>query len=81
MKVYREIWGKIEEIEADKIEEKSVWIKGRRRNRISDWESFFKTWDEAKAFMVDRLENELAAAKQELDKARSNLEAAKALKP
>lgn len=81
MKVYREIWGKIEEIEADRIEDKSVWIKGRRRNRVSDWESFFETWHEAKAFMVDRLQYELAAAKQELDKARSKLEAAKALRP
>ena len=47
----------------------------------SGWVNYFPSWEEAKQFIVDQREQELASAKRKVDICRSHLETAKALKP
>jgi len=45
--------GRIEKVNIERANEKSVWaVGGRRRARVSDWTAYFDTFDEAKAHIV-----------------------------
>ena len=37
----------IERVEVERESESSVWIKGRRSNKRSDYANYFDTWEEA----------------------------------
>lgn len=65
----------------DKHNDKSVWIKGRRSARISSFDSYFPTWEQAHEALLASAEVELDAKKRQMDRARSNLETVKAMKP
>ena len=82
MKMYRTSkWSfRIDETEAEKVSEKSVWIGGRRNDRLSSYHNYFETWEDAKNFIVSRCESNFQSANRLLDKRRSELETAKALK-
>lgn len=72
----------ISETEKTYTEEKIDWNKKPYTSRsMKAGKHVFATWDEAKAFMVSYAEEALEAAKRNVDRARSVLEVAKALKP
>lgn len=67
MKVY-EVWKygcNIVIHDAKKMTDKTVWLISKRtgtvdrRSIISEYSSFFKTFDEAKDFLIKRLENKI----------------------
>ncbi len=60
---------KIKIVEVERITDASVWIDGRRSARFSEWHSYFKTFSEAKQYLV-------GVAGSKLDNARRNLESA-----
>ncbi len=81
---------KIEAVQVERSTDKSVWYKETNWNgsskisqtRIkSDYYNFFKTFEEAKDFLVKKAERKHENAKRNLDSARSELEEMKALKP
>ena len=39
---------KIQEIEVDRETDKSIWIKGQRLAKLSEYANYYNTWDEAK---------------------------------
>jgi len=49
-------WGceaRITEVEAERETKQSIWINGRRNAKVSSWETYFDSWDEAKAALIE----------------------------
>lgn len=65
----------------DKETEASVWVGGNRRAKITEYENYFDTWQEAKDCIVANARSELRRAKMRVDRARSKLQSAEKLKP
>ena len=72
-------------VEVERETVKSVWIEFRhgvyRYNKVSEYERFFDTFDEARAYLVERAESELAACETRTKEAKQRISEAKALKP
>ena len=74
-------WGSlIEKVEVTKETDKSVWLGVRREAKVSEYQCYFDTWDQAKAHVVSKAEAKLKAAKSRFDSARSHLERVKSMK-
>lgn len=71
---------KVETVEVDRESENSVWINGQRRAKRSDWDNYFPTFDEAKAFVIHEMESGVDSARRELERAKDKLGNAKGLK-
>jgi len=75
---YRAAFKSIEPVEVVRETDKCVWVKHngigseRRSNKISDYESWFDTWDEAKAHLVKIAEDDLNRARLQLSRAQGN---------
>lgn len=86
MKIYQTKnvkWGVepiINEIEVDRVSDVSVWIKGRRRNKVSDYEKFHDTWEDAYKSLVSSAANRLERKQKEFQIARRELKAVKNMK-
>ncbi|MEW8048955.1 MAG: hypothetical protein AB2792_20095 [Candidatus Thiodiazotropha sp.] len=64
----RSAFGKlIEPVQVEKETDKSVWINGRRSAKRSDYENYFDSFDDAKAYMTKYAEDALAAARRRLE--------------
>lgn len=84
MKKYKAYFGfrsGIEVIECDRENENSVWIKGRRRAKIGEYETFHDTFDEAKEHLILRATRELESARSFLQRAQDKLGNIKGMKP
>lgn len=81
MKAWRARGIRIEEVEVDRIKRASVWIDGQRRCAHSVYENYYETLGEAYAAVLAEAESNLKGAHQALDRARSNLEIVKTMKP
>lgn len=57
----------IKEVEVERETDSSVWISGRRRGKITDFESFFDTWEDAHSHL-------LKLSRANVDGARRHLE-------
>jgi hypothetical protein len=88
--VARRIGRPIESVEVERETEQSVWVCGvwhgkkvapRRHSKRSDWDNYFDTWEEAKAFLLANAERKVAHARRELEIANSELGNVKGLKP
>ena len=56
----------IEKVEVERETEHSVWIDGRKLAKMSSYYSFFKTFEEAKKFLLKNADNRIEIAKSEL---------------
>lgn len=68
---------RIEPVTIDKFTAMSVIIGGRAARRMTQYECFFPTWDDAKAFIVKEAENSVEYAKTSLARAQSALDVAR----
>jgi len=68
-------WGKnlIEQVEVEKETEASVWIKGRRNAKRTEYYNYFDTWDEAKLYLLTVAEAKVAAIRLNLERANGEL--------
>ena len=57
----------IEVVEADRETDISVWIDGRRHNKMSDYDSYFDTLEQAKAHVVQWAVNNLDLQKKRVE--------------
>lgn len=70
---------KIDLIEATRTSAKSIWIESqlyggdRRLARITTWECFFDTWDEAHAHAIKHAENDIEKAIAKIGQAEREL--------
>lgn len=66
---------KIEAVEVGRETEHFVWINGRRRSRLGQYESYFDTWRLAKAHLVDVVDSKVSKLERQLAGARNDLSA------
>ena len=64
---------KVEIVAVEKFTDSSVWINGRRRARLSDWECYWPTIESALDNLEHEISKKIALLKRDLDKARSAL--------
>ena len=72
---------RIEVVKIERETEQSVWIKGRRNAKRTEYDCYFDTWDEAKAYLLKQAEAQLASARSRLEHARENYDHIKDIKP
>jgi hypothetical protein len=63
----------IEPVEVEKETASSVWINGRRNNKRSGYDSYFDTWEEAKAYLLEQAERKVAGRRRSLEAANGEL--------
>ena len=79
MKWYQTQFNEISEVEVERESESSVWIGGQRRGKITDWRSYFKTREEAKAHIVNGCKAGVEYAERQLKHQQEKLAKAEAL--
>lgn len=62
-----QVSAKITEIEVDRETESSVWVKGVRRQKVTEYAVYHNSWDDAHSYL-------LAAAGRKVEYARKTLE-------
>jgi hypothetical protein len=75
---------RIEEIEVERATTASVWINGRRNAKVTDYDMYHDTWDEAQSYLFRKCNEKIENAKRkilELEKARQKVLALMILKP
>lgn len=77
MKVYKTDGCKelIEEIEATKVTEKTVWLSNERSAKRSIYTNYWDTIEEAKEHLEAKYKRIIKASESKIEKAKSNLEA------
>jgi hypothetical protein len=68
----------IKRVEADRESQHCIWLGKNRRAKA---DTFFDTFDEAKAYLVDRAQKRLEAARLQLQRAQGEYGSAQGLKP
>ena len=64
---YRTMWNEIKEVEIKKETPKQVVLLDESREaKISDWRSYFDTWREAKAHLVEMAQEKIIKAESHL---------------
>ena len=69
----------IEEVVVERETEHSVWVKGNRSARHSDWHQYHDTYEQAFNHLDCRHTQKLTSAQTRLDTATNELEAVKLL--
>ncbi len=59
----------IEPVQVQKETEASVWIDGRRIAKRTQYDNYFDSFDEAKAFLTEYAENMLNSSRRSLERA------------
>ena len=69
-------WGNdlIESVEIDRETDNIVFIMKKRNAKRSSWHNYFDTFDEAKAFLIETAENEIASIRRQLEIANGKLD-------
>lgn len=81
MKMYRaSFYGiTVQTVDVERISESSVWIKGRRHARITDYEGYHETFEAARDWIVKLHQNKINALQMNIDYYQNLLNRAKAL--
>ena len=58
---------KIHEIECERETDYFVWINGSRRAKVSEWDNYFDTWEDAYSSLLKAAERKVDAASVSLD--------------
>lgn len=66
-------------IEAERETHSSLWIRGRRRNKSSSYDKFHDSWEEAKAYLLNKAELTVKNCESELDSAKDKISKIKKL--
>ena len=70
----------VKRVEVEKETESSVWIKGRREAKETQYSAFFDTFQEAKDFLIDVFEKKAKTVRLQLERANGYIGYAKGLK-
>lgn len=68
---YKEL---IEEIEATKVTEKSVWLSNGRSAKRSNYANYWDTIEEAKEHLKEKYNRMINSAEKKIEKAKTDLE-------
>jgi len=70
----------IEEVEVERETEKSVWMKGQRSEKMTNYSCYFNTWQEAHDHILKKSLNEMSIAKSRYDSAKKRYQDTLSLK-
>lgn len=59
---------KIKAVKIDRETEKCIWVNGHRVAKISEWECFFDTWQDAHSHILGRTQELVESARFRFDK-------------
>lgn len=71
---------KITEIEVDRETDTSVWVGGRRRQKITNYKIVHDTWDDAHSYLLAAGEAKVVNARRALEEHKSYLGNVKGMK-
>ena len=71
---------KIEEVEVLRETESSVWVKGRRLQKVTEWNVYHDTWDEAHSYLLEKAKGKVEYARRQLEEHKSYLGNVKGMK-
>jgi hypothetical protein len=71
---------KIKEVEVDRETEASVWVEGRRQNKITGYEVVHDTWDDAHRYLLVKAAEKVESARRKLEEHKSYLGKVKGMK-
>lgn len=72
--------GMIQPVHVERITDHSVWINGRAHHRISNWDSYFETHDDAKNYLIAKIKPMVKNCEKRLKNLNDKIEALKALR-
>lgn len=58
---------RIDKVEVEKETDKSVWVDGRSFRKLSGYECYFDTFEEAKSYYLERAGSKVISAKKQLE--------------
>ena len=71
---------KITEIEVERESDTSIWVNGKRRQKVTDYEIVHDTWDAAHSYLLATGETKVAHARRTLEEHKSYLGNVKGMK-
>jgi hypothetical protein len=60
----------IKPVEVEKESASCVWVGGRRTNKVSSYDNYFGTWEEAHAYLITEAEKHVNSARLALERAK-----------
>lgn len=72
---------KIDAVEVERETDISVWVGNRRRAKLTSYDCYFDTWEEAHEFLVDNAERDVECIRLNLERAKGKLGQIKGMKP
>lgn len=81
MKMWKTRWNKVTEVEVDRVSESFVWVNGRRYAIRTSYDTYHKTFEDAKAFLITEAEAAVARKNHALNRAKETLAAVMFLEP
>ena len=70
----------IKEVEVERETNSCIWISGRKVNKVSAWDSYHDTWDDAYAYLLEAAERHVVNARQNLEYHKGKLGNVKGMK-
>ena len=70
----------IEPVEVERETVSSVWTKGRRSEKNTNYHQYWDTWEEAHTYLLDMSKSALESAKRELERAQNKYETISGMK-
>jgi len=71
---YRTQFGSPELIEVESETEKTVIVRGRREKKVTSWQNWLGTFEEAKFFLIHSKENDISSLYRRIDRANKDIE-------
>lgn len=71
---------RIIEVEVERETESSVWVKGRRHNKRSEYENYWDSWEDAHSFLLQNAERWVEGARLRLERAKGEYGQIKGMK-
>lgn len=71
----------IEQVEVERESENSVWIDGRRSSKMTSYECYFDTFEQAKDYLISELLKDIRSAQTRVARLTERLERVQRLIP
>lgn len=71
---------KITAVEIDRESESSVWVKGNRLQKVTQWHHFHDSWEAAQAYLISEAERKVEHMRRSLEVHKSYLGNIKGMK-
>lgn len=71
--MYRTCLHIIKAVPIERETEHSVWVSGRKRAKVTGWDNYHDTWEDAKAYLIGEATGKVKTLKLKLEHAERNV--------